>query len=534
MGAPFAWPSVFSAFALAAESDPELRRGTHLRLVPSGALGFPLAPFLVFEARTLRGDAPMMWSDAHGRAVPQADFAAAGGRLLGVLDSRADPVDVVTVALEALETGGGQVQAMRLLDHTHLRTLVARTRKRWLLAAPTPNRLALEGHGGSVTVFRYVVGAEQVFGSLDQEPAAVLGLPLDGEFPWYVHRGGRRASDERVRDGAPLLLSRPDRPDGPFDPVTADAEGARVGVHADVLESDARRLVSDERVPPWEQQTAGSVGPTVQIRRQQRVSLPLTGSLLMKGLDAGYGRFLGLAGRIERLPQDGAPPPAYVAVGIYAVEPRRRVHLRLTLGDLLGPPHEVEGRLISRAIQLLPPLEHLIGRVRQRGLDVRAVLTVAAAVPPPDTPQLTGVRQASAQWLPAPSGPSTHFQARFTLPDVPLSAQLAVGRRRDDGTWETTHATDAMPAGLTPPARPGAPPRPHAPGPRERRAARRARHRVPRPRALPAAALPLRRRRPLRPLRPARGGGRAGPRAPGAAHARAAGAGAPSARRSSR
>jgi hypothetical protein len=71
-------PTVFSAYAAAAADDPDLRRGTHLRLFPSSRIGFPLAPFALWHLPALLvRQPPFAWFDRRGSQLATLDLDAA-------------------------------------------------------------------------------------------------------------------------------------------------------------------------------------------------------------------------------------------------------------------------------------------------------------------------------------------------------------------------------------------------------------------------------------------------------------------------
>jgi hypothetical protein len=79
-------PSVFSAYAAADHADPDLQRGTHLRLFPSTLIGFPLAPFALWHmpARLVRS-LPFAWFDGRGHQLAELNLDQAEGRAMGWL-----------------------------------------------------------------------------------------------------------------------------------------------------------------------------------------------------------------------------------------------------------------------------------------------------------------------------------------------------------------------------------------------------------------------------------------------------------------
>src|ERR1700761_1888687 len=84
-------PDLLSLLAIAADSDADLGKGTHLRIIPSPLLGLPLSPFCIWKMRSSLFQPTVVWYDSQQRVTGRPDLDAAGGELFGWFS--APPVD---------------------------------------------------------------------------------------------------------------------------------------------------------------------------------------------------------------------------------------------------------------------------------------------------------------------------------------------------------------------------------------------------------------------------------------------------------
>ena len=436
----FAKTLMFAAHAGVCDGDDDdVPEGLHLRLLPSAEIGFPLAPVGLWTLPALRMQPlEFIWSDRLGRSVATPNLDAAGGELFGTLNS---PLanDACLIGVEVRFAGGvGSVGQVSVLDRlVEPRVIGQRSRSRWLVGAPDIVRIRVRGKGVPM-VHGWIVPADHAFERVvGTAPLATLSAPIRDDAPWYAGGEGTARAMARVRDGAPLRLTPPDRPDGPFDPLGPDDEAARVAAFADDLEAEFAQMVGTPGTPPalaeqvhtW---LAADLSPGKR-RPWQRVKLNVRDGLLMKSIDPGAARHLGLMTRLDSAPDglDAAGQPtarAWLAAGVFAC--RKMDPLRFPAPDAF------EQRLLDRLIAATPSLRHVVDRVLKNGLVPRVFVAPALAAPLPDRPSAPVASLGRASWIRADAGPSTAFIQRFLLDRPAMAPMVALGRLAAGG-WET-------------------------------------------------------------------------------------------------
>lgn len=435
-------PHLFAAVGLAADDDPDLPRGTHLRLLPSPLLGFPVAPFGVLRLEPFVNEEPHVdWRDREGGEVPTGDLDAAGGLLVATI-LELDGDDGVTVAVEVRDGFEG---VATLLDRED-RVLTRRSAPPWVLGAPRVERLRLEGRGqASLRLWRVNLGAalDVPFDRWDIEP---LSLPIDGTRPWYVGGLGADPAMDRVRSGAAMRLGPPDQADGPFDPIPPEDELLRVGLHLPEIVRHCEAMLSDPATTP--RRVALEVPPQVEADGVHSAELKVEGTLLLQAMDPGIGRCLGLVTRLDP-PPDPAVPTVYAACGIFAVDPKATAPGAMTLGQALGAADDAFLDLVMAVVTRPRGDNGELGRLREQingaGMEMRLLVALAAAVPAPDRPETSVPDLQRARWLDGGGGVSQAFRQDLVWPDHALGALVALGRH-DNGGWTTQHRPVDLPA----------------------------------------------------------------------------------------
>ena len=303
-------PNALAAMAITAMDDPDLVDGVHLRVLPAPALGFPLAPFGVYPVTPFLAEPALIWSDELRELVDGGagvDVDAAGGTVTAALE--APPAGHVDVAVEVL-VDGGFTGTISLLDPKGPRVLSSVSEPPYVLAAPVVKQLRITGHGRVDAVRTWRVDGtqvcEQIIGSA---PLDLLGLPIDGARPWYAKGLGDNHALDRVQWGAPKRLTPPDRPDGPFDPVATVDEVLRVQDQATTLLADCEQMLGDRATHPTHCRARQEKPAEDERHPRQIVDLAPSGTLLLRGLDPGTGRYLGLVGQFDDQPDWTNRPP---------------------------------------------------------------------------------------------------------------------------------------------------------------------------------------------------------------------------------
>jgi hypothetical protein len=436
-------PRYLSSFAAACDRDPDLPMGTHLRLFPSEIIGFPLCPWQLWDLPALdTEDLPVEWFDRHGRPLPELDLDAADGEAIGRI-SAWPPDEARMIGVEARfdEDVPGEIA---VLDRDGARVVTSRSTGRLLVGAPQITRVRLRGRGPCRVLWWIVPDVlERMIGS---DPFANLSAPLEGDFPWYAGGRGRAEAAERVVHGAPMRWTRPDRPDGPFDPIGASEEDTRIAPFRPDLDKEFELLISDPDTTP------GAVtrihdSPAKRGEPWQEVTEHIQGSLFMKALDPGVGRYLGLLTLLEHLPdmEDRPEPPnatAWLAAGLFACAPDAR--------HCFPDADEEEQRLIERIVELEPSVRQVIDLAReQHRWTVRAFVTVALAAPVQDLPNPPTLELGDSAWLRPEHGPSTSFRQQLLVTEPPLATLVALASLQPPG-WVTRHDMLRLEPGAVP------------------------------------------------------------------------------------
>lgn len=440
----FIHPRYLSSYAAAADRDPDLREGTHLRLFPSNVIGIPLAPWRIWEMQALMTrELTVKWFGRQGRLRPPFDLNAAGGEAIGwITGGIPDQARLIGVEVRLDSGVPGEIA---VLDRIEDRVITSRSSGRLLVGAPQITRVRVRGRG-PFQLIGWIVFEHDVFARITgSDPFASLSAPLAGDFPWYAGGRGPLEAATRVGLGAPKRWTRPDRPDGPFDPLTLEAEEARVAVFSPDLDQKFHLLVGDPSTRP-DDVTRIHVSPAQVGRPWQEVIEHIQGSLLLMALDPGAGRYAGLLTLLPHLPDmDDRPEQPTAAVWLSAALFACRRGERLGLPD----PDAMEERVIERLIGLEPSARQVADLVRQRDLAVRAFVTPALAAPVPDAPGVPTVSLGDSAWLRPAQGPSVSFRQQLRVTAQPLSTLVALARLESSG-WITRHELLALAPGSVP------------------------------------------------------------------------------------
>jgi len=452
----FAPPELLSAYAFANDgSDPDLMKGTHLRLFAGLGPSFPLAPFAVFKLASRPAEPRQVFlTDRAGRVVDGFDLSQIreGEATLFLTDT--DTRRTVRIELDDPE---GRLERVTLLGQKGARPIAIRDAPQWLFSAPVMQRLIVQGRASHVGIRTRSV---DIFDMLEQgmQLAGVLGLPLEGHHRWYTGGQNRGAGLLRAEQGAPQRLNPMDRPDGPFDVVTPDQEVQRVEAMLQLanfgggLETLLAALVDDVE-QPWKQTELQEM--LSQNGKKQFARAPRLGTLQMAVTDPGLARFFGFADVIDDLPdlngQGGWDTLAIV--GLFAVEPREFELRGVHLTSLLQQPANGSDKLLDILVQALSQasgqdqrtdIDDVIQRARATGLVAAPFVAVVSPVPPWLPPELSQPQTVEHRWQAATGNtPSTLYRATFAFPQPPLAGMANLAARLG-GTWVSRHEAVAV------------------------------------------------------------------------------------------
>ena len=287
----FAQTSVFSAHGVVCRSDDDLPKGTHLRAFPSVEIGFPLAPMgvWVMPAQLIQ-PLDLFWADRAGRPLATPNLDQAGGELIGTIKAIIPDTHLVAVEVRFADGPSAEGQ-ITLLDRIGQRVISQRSQNLWIVAAPDITGLRLRGRGVA-SVLGWVVPADLAFEHVvGSEPITTLSAPISEDAPWYVGGEGPDQAMNRLRSGAPLRFTPPDRPNGPFDLLAPDDEELRLSTFRDEIDAQFAMLVGDPATPPALIEQTHTFLPAElspgKRRPWQRTHLNVQDDLLMKSLDPG-------------------------------------------------------------------------------------------------------------------------------------------------------------------------------------------------------------------------------------------------------
>jgi hypothetical protein len=443
-------PDLLSLLAIAADSDPDLGKGTHLRIVPSPLLGLPVSPFCVWRMNSSLFQPTVYWHDAKQQVVGRPDLDAAGGELFGWLTPPGldqgrlighEPIPLIPDGFSAA-----------LLANIGERLMVARSQANFQVASPTPYRLRIRGRGAIETVRSYMVSPDLMFETMFGQQPTILSLPVDDQ-PWYAGGLGKDQGLKRVQEGAPLRYGPPDRPDGPFDPLSADAEMARVAALTDPVDQQLASVLSDQLTLPSKVFIKNELVANLALTQpRQATAFSGTNALLVESMDPGVARYLGLMTRIDSLPADPRQPDAWIAAGVFLVDLFQALPDGRKLGDLLAAPDAVEIRLLGRMLSFFPALQRIQGLIANTHLQMRCLAIPALGAPSPDRLEAPLVELGTSRWIREAEGVSTRFRQDFLINEPPLAGEAALARQ-DQGIWQSRHSVLTLAAGSDPATR---------------------------------------------------------------------------------
>ena len=455
MASIFAPPELFCAYAFAvpadAEGDPDLRKGTHLRVYAGLGASFPICPFAVFRAASRESEPRFVRTvDRDGNVVDGIDLGQHGVVETTLL--LADDETRHTTRID-LEPTNGNLDSAALLDQRD-RVIGERDQPEWMFGAPVLHKLRLQGDAW-VGLRTRSIDLDGVLGLSEKDALGLLGLPVNGLHPWYVGVHSRDDCLQRVMNGAPLRLNPMDRAEGPFDAIGEGEEYDRVEAmlasaqFGGGLEQLVGNLVDDQGDPPWAQHELQELDPRGTTR--QFANAGRLGALQTAAVDPGIARFLGFSDCYFDLPDLGGRGWDTVAVvGLFALAPRAFDAHGLQLGSAEGEPalgSDLLRDILLRTIaqqsgqDIRDEVEEVTAMARERGFVVAPCVALAAAVPPWLPPALPDPQIVQRRWQASDGAtPSALYRAGFAFPHMPLAAMSALARATGGGPLKTRHA----------------------------------------------------------------------------------------------
>lgn len=415
----FAPTNLFCAHAVAANGDPDLLDGIHLRILAAAELGPPLGPYAIWPSQ----GGPKGIAVRGPRGPLTVPSLQSGTRRI--------------VGVEASAGSGPQTVVIRDSGGFELARKSAVPLK---LAAPMIQSVELASEG-AVTL---IPAQASDFSKIGMAKPILLGMPIEGECAWYAGGVAKEVALKRVFAGAPRRLSALDRPKGPYSLIPPEAEVARVVADQAGIDDLIEALVRNGDTPPAKRSRslddAAPGGDPDQGGEQ-----PIAEALLFSTVDYGFARYAGSAVSFP-LSENGQTvqpqtsnffkprPTFYWVVGLFAVA-KDVLTLEIDLPGLKFPilsgllPTKLaadERALVERMIKLTPGLEAVVKRAEQAGLVIRPMLTVALAFPPADYLAAPVTQRGAAAWIAPAGGPSTRFRQNFRFPQLPFAATMAM------------------------------------------------------------------------------------------------------------
>lgn len=475
----FAPPELLSAYAFAEDgSDPDIPKGTHLRIFAGLEGSFPLTPFAVFKYVSAEGE-------PNGLHVSQAGVYRPEGLEISQVDGITkkatlrldkiggdgeitlfDPDEWHTVRVELRTNANVRIWRATLFDQDYQgiaerdkpRVIEETDKSQWFFSAPKLHKLRVYGEDPHVEIYKKKVHITDIINEEREplQPVGILGLPVEGSHHWYVGTHNRNDGLKRAARGAPLRLNPMDQPDGPFDSLGPEDEMARVEamlkptqpVGGFDIENMLTNLVDDQTKPPWIQIERKEMQPT-DGNNKQIVDFSRLGTLQLAAIDPGMARFLGFADFIDDLPDlDGEGWDTLVIVGLFAISPTDFKRRGLDFSNLLFDPLPKEDILIEKLIQaikdtsgqdLKEKIYELIAQVKARELVVYPCVTVVAPVPPYLPPDLPKPQIIEHCWQsPKGSTPSSMYRATFAFTHAQPVLMSAMAAHMN-GNWTSRH-----------------------------------------------------------------------------------------------
>jgi len=414
--------------------DVELPPGEHVRLAPASAIGLPLAPWVLLRIPADEvGSGSMVeyfsWTDRAGRPVNVAadgrfHLEDIGGEIYGRLRLPGKRF----LAIEADFAPGPQARgSVAVIDAMH-RTLARRSAYPFIAAGPSVTAVKIAGRDPVVLrgwALNEGRALEAIFGAEPSHVERLSGPAITGAR-WYAASTSAQDAADRASHFGPLRRTPAedigDAP-APWPSAPVAIEAARIARLRTELDPQLQAMWADITTPP---------GDAVAVHRDGGRSIrePIERSVLLKSMDPGVARYLGLAGTFKGEPDAWpASRSIWIAGALFACA-----------GDAALPlPDLGEQRVLAKLRDLSAGAGDILALVNAVGIEPRAFVTAAFVAPPSDPPTLDGVEPGRSNWIRGDDGgPGNAFRQQYRVPNAPFAALVAVGRKKS-GQWMSLH-----------------------------------------------------------------------------------------------
>ena len=294
----FAPPDLFAEVAVAARGDEDLPDGVHLRLMPSPALGFPIAPFAIFRVVAFLAEPQVLWRDRAGKVLPAASLDAAGGVLFGDHRQAADRAGRARRRRRA--DGGRPFRGIPRAHRSRRQPPVLRAQPRAVHRRRAARRAGADHgtwtrHRPAHVASRSAARARTAASARSRWHGSACRST--GSRAWYAKGLGSR----RVVRSGEAGRRAPAAAAGPAGWVPSTRSRRRTIWHASACTHRTRQAVRGDGRTHRQGAAARSEGRTISRCRSEQhfIDVGIADTLMVQAMDPGLGRYLGLVGAID-------------------------------------------------------------------------------------------------------------------------------------------------------------------------------------------------------------------------------------------
>lgn len=398
-------PWALFAEAIDGIDDTHLRKGIHVRALPSPHAGLPATPLFVYRsvldgklAEELARQDGITWIDSKGKVLAPPFDVKPDNPVMGYIPSprciwlqlygKPDASDPESLLVEAMANSQDGPAAF-----------AARAREPYTLGAQRMDMVRVRGRG-QVLGARWLA-REDVERRLKPSLWRIWSLPVDKTTPRYTPTpDALQEAKDRVFRGAPErqpMYVAYDAPDpGAAPAAIPDDAYARVDISIPTLSHWLDKVLNDMSVPAWDVRDVQSL-----VEHDGKVSIPVEGHLLAGAVEPDAGRWLGFGDFDEEHNIPKGDLVLYQVRGLWRWEPTRWDALQdQTLAGFLRPDRKA-------ALAQFPELEikGVAPELDVPYLDLSALAVAVVEVPPavPAQPVFDGFDDRG--WLSDPPPP---------------------------------------------------------------------------------------------------------------------------------